>query len=273
MNIFVVILHFGSITVTKNCIESLKKNDTFPKTIVVVNNTPDAIAEILSKNVLVINNKKNLGFAKGVNKGIAYALKHKATHVLLLNNDTLIAKPIMKSLITSLDSVNGIAGPSIRFIKNKKIVFDIGGKINTIFFRTSHKEVEKITNRLIREVAYVSGCCMMIKKEVFKKIGLFDESFFLYYEDADFCLRAKKAGFTTVLVPSVIIDHTLSASKGKVSSFTIYYLLKSGVSFGKKYAKTPVQIFANRLFLLFQALLFIKANPKASVSVIRALLS
>lgn len=226
MKLFVVIIHFGNIETTKKCIGSLMKNDKFPKTITVVNNTTDSIEKKLSKKVIILNSNKNLGFAKGVNKGISYALKHGATHVMLLNNDAEIVRPFIEKLTDQFGNKHiGIVGPAISFKKNGKTLFDIGGKINKLFLRTSHKEVQKIQDKKSKAVDYVSGCCMVIKKEVFKKIGLFDESFFLYYEDADFCLRAKKTGFATYIVPSVVIHHLLSASKGAVSSFTIYHYL------------------------------------------------
>jgi GT2 family glycosyltransferase len=113
---------------------------------------------------------------------------------------------------------------------------------------------------------------MMIRTDVFKKIGLFDEEFFLYYEDVDFCLRAKKAGFGVEVVPSSIIHHVLSQSAGPTSSFTLYHLTRSAVIFGKKYYGGWKNI-SNRLFLLFQSLAFLRANPQAAVAIMRGLLA
>ena len=90
---------------------------------------------------------------------------------------------------------------------------------------------------------------MMIKKDVFKKVGFFDASFFLYYEDADFCLRAKEKGFLTKVNPAFVMYHSLSASVGKMSKLAIYHLLRSGIYFGKKHAKNSLQKVAHKFFI------------------------
>ena len=273
MKLFVVILHYGKIEVTKKCLESLRKNEPFPKTIIVVNNTEEKIKSKLPRHTIVIDNNKNLGFAKGVNIGIAEALSQKADYILLLNNDAVIRKHFIEKLLSGFGKSVGIVGPAIQFHKSGKTLFDIGGMINTLFFRTSHEEVERITDVSSKIVDYVSGCCMLVKKEVFKKAGFFDGSFFLYYEDADFCLRARKAGFTTMVIPSAVISHALSASKGKTSPFTIYHLLRSGILFGRKYAESLQQKIANKIFILAQTILFLRANPNAATVIVKALLS
>src|SRR5579872_3405430 len=198
MKVFIVILHFGDVAVTKKCIESLYAHETYPFSLIVVDNTGEKIPkrQFNRKNVTLITNKKNLGFAGGVNGGIAYALSKKAEAIYLLNNDTIIKKPILKMLLQTLqEKTVGIVGPSLRFKKDKQTLFDIGGKINHLFLRTSHQEVKKIKDTTPRVVEYISGCCMVIKKQVFTDAGFFDEKFFLYYEDADFCLRAGKKGY------------------------------------------------------------------------------
>ncbi len=275
MKVFIIILHFGDIQITQECVASLYKNEKYPFTIVIVNNMPAIYTPntFSKRSVVVINNKKNLGFSGGVNVGIRYALKNKAEAICLLNNDTHIQKPFLQTLLVALqDKSVGIVGPAIEFKKNKKRLFDIGGKINKLFFRTSHTEVSKITTKVAHQVEYVSGCCMLIKKDVFAKSGLFDEKFFLYYEDTDFCLRAKKNGLFSVVVPSVVIQHELSKSAGKMSQLAIFHLVRSSIIFGKKYAKTPFQKLANRIFILFQCVLFFKANPHAGIGIAKALL-
>lgn len=275
MNVYVIIIHFGDPQVTRSCIEQLLKYETYPFTLLVVNNTLDTfqVKKSTKRKVIVMDNKKNLGFAGGVNVGIRYALKKHADIVCLLNNDTYFEKPFLGKLVKGLSIPSiGIVGPSIRFKKNGKQIFDMGGKLNTWFLRTSHEEVERITSLQTKNVTYVSGCCMMIKKSVFETIGLFDESFFLYFEDVDFCLRAKEKGFITQIVPSAIIGHLLSESVGNMSKLSIQYLLKSAIIFGKKYSKNPIQKILNKLFILFQSLLFLKANPDSGLVIARILL-
>lgn len=263
MNIFIVIVHYGNIQTTVQCINTLQRNEKYLKKVVIVNNTLDAIKKYIPKDIVVINNKRNVGFAKGVNIGIQYSLQKKADAVCLLNNDTIIQQPFLKKLqhVIRNDPHIGIVGPAIEFEREKKKVFDIGGHINKIFLNTWHTEVSNITSMQSHDADYVSGCCMLIKKEVFEKIGFFDEHFFLYYEDVDFCLRAKEKDFGVVVVSSTVIQHALSAVVGKMSKIAIYSLTKSSIYFGKKYAKHGIVKYLNRLFILYQSFVFFVKSP------------
>lgn len=264
MKVAIIILHFGDLKVTKNCIKSLHKYEKKTVDIIVVNNMSTTFSsDDFSKNAVhVINNKKNVGFAAGVNVGIRYALKKNYDAIVLLNNDTYLQKPLFDVLTYELClSSIGIVAPAIRFKKNNHVLYDLGGKINMLTFRTSHEEVVKIRNKNPKSVEYVSGCCMMIKKNVFKKIGLFDENFFLYYEDADFCIRARRNGFAVQVVPSVVIDHELSKSTGKLSKIAIYNLTRSLIYFGKKYCNSGIKKYAQRIFVLYQSFVFFVKSP------------
>ncbi|HYK08736.1 MAG TPA: glycosyltransferase family 2 protein [Candidatus Eisenbacteria bacterium] len=275
MKISIIVLHFGNIKTTQLCIQSLYQVEKHPFSLIVVNNTETLYAakDFTRKKITILNNKKNLGFAAGVNVGIRFALHKKADVVCLLNNDTCITKPILAQLSSHFKTKDvGIVGPAIEFVKDNTTLYDIGGKVQPFFLRTVHEEVKKIKNKNSKDVTYISGCCMLIRKEVFTKIGLFDESFFLYYEDADFCLRSRENLFRVVVDPAVVIHHELSKSAGKLSPFTIYNLLRSNITFGNKYAKNIVQKVAQRLFVLFQAAVFVKANPRAGIVIGKALL-
>lgn len=257
--IFIIILHFGDITVTQECIKSLLENETAAFEIIVVNNDKQKLFKQTfenAKNITVINNVENVGFAAGVNIGIKYALSKKADYILLLNNDTSIEKPFLQTLTVFLENNKhaGIVGPAIEFHKDGKTIYDLGGNINKLLGRTSHTEVEKIENVQPGQTTYVTGACMMIKKEVFEKAGFFDERFFLYYEDVDFCLRAEEKGFASFVLPSVVITHSLSKTIGKVSKLAIYHQTKSAVLFGSKWCKKSRVL--NLLFIFAQSCLF-----------------
>jgi hypothetical protein len=255
--------------VTQKCIDSLSKHDKDFEEIILINNDGNITVaksqfNLKNKRIHIINNSNNIGFAAGVNIGIHYALAQKAEYVFLLNNDTIIAEDFLEKMIGVFQKENtiGIMGPAIAFHKNQKTVYDLGGKVNTVFGRTHHDEVEQISNTDVKIVKYISGCCMLIKKEVFATIGFFDERFFLYYEDVDFCLRAKQKGFLSAVLPTVTIYHELSKTVGKVSPFAVYYQTKSGVLFGKKYCKTPL---FNQSFLLLQSCLFFLKKREAGL--------
>lgn len=277
MRLFIIILHFGDNRVTTKCVSSLINYEGNYEEIVIVDNDEDLGFKIYDsrfKNqiVKIIKNKKNLGYAGGMNVGIRYALSKKATHILLLNNDTVIEKEFLIPLLKFLEKEKqvGIVAPAIKFQRNKKTIYDLGGKVNLVFGKTSHCEVGKITSYSPQLVDYVSGCCMLIKREVLEKIGLFDERFFLYYEDVNFCLRAKEVGFTTYILPSVSIFHNLSKTVGKNSSLAIYYQTKSALIFGEKRIKNKP---LNRLFIFFQSLILIFKNPSTGISAFKAIFS
>lgn len=259
MKIAVIILHYGDREITKTCIASLQRHETFPYELIVVNNMPEVMSPAMfsKKKIIVINNKKNLGFSGGVNIGIQYALRKKYDAVLLLNNDTTIVKPFLSELADNLYGCIGIAAPAIRFKKDNHVLYDLGGKVNMWTSQTSHREVQKIASKKPVDVMYVSGCCMLITKDVFKKNGLFDERFFLYYEDVDFCLRARQKGFGIIVAPSVTINHALSASAGKMSNIAIYHLTKSLILFGKKYFNSGIKKYVHRVFVLYQSFVFL----------------
>ena len=179
------------------------------------------------KEVLVIDNsKKNLGFAKGMNVGIRRAIKNGAEAVLLLNQDTVVEKNFLASL---LENSADIVGPVIKFKRHGRWIYDFGGKINWWLGRTKHLEVLGIKYQ-VSSIDYVSGCAMMIKRPVLEKIGLLDERYFLYFEDADFCLRAKKAGFKVAVEPKSLIFHKLTEGRKKPLKQRLH-LLKSNLIF------------------------------------------
>lgn len=195
---------------------------------------------------IINNNKKNLGFAKSANIGIRYALEKGADRVLLLNPDTIIERGFLEEL---LDNQNDIVAPVIKFKRNNKWVYDFGGKVNWWIGRTWHKELEETRSLAafgMTNVDYLSGCCMLVKRQVFEKIGLFDERFFLYFEDADFCIRAKRAGFQIAAEPKSEIVHQLI--EGKKRSFSKkYHLWRSNFIFINKYL--GIKIFLGYLYL------------------------
>lgn len=276
MKIFIVILHIGDLQITKNCIASLEKNEKYYGEIVLVNNDRTTITpnDLPYKHIAIINNKKNLGFAGGVNRGIVYSLKHKADAILLLNNDTYIKKPfllVLRAVFKQYPTV-GIVGPAICFKKNRQTVYDIGGSINMWTGRTRHTEVRAIKGNAARFVTYVSGAAMCIKREVFEKIGLFDEHFFLYYEDADFCLRAKEKGFLVAVDPTSVIYHLLSKTIGKVNPFAVYHQTRSAVVFGRKYMCEFPKNLIHTLFLFGQTGKITLKHPRAGISGWKAML-
>jgi len=176
---------------------------------------------------IVVKNDAGHSFSSAVNRGIEKAFKKGCQQVLVLNPDTKLKKGFLKPLEKVLDRKNvGIVAPVIKHPEG----FDHGGRINWRLGRPSHINKGKIVLKKPAEREFVSGACMLIKKEVFDQIGLFDEDFFLYFEDVDFCIRAKQAGFKTLINPRTVINHQTSPASYKSWRKT-YYLLQSNFRF------------------------------------------
>ncbi|MBI5452414.1 glycosyltransferase family 2 protein [Candidatus Gottesmanbacteria bacterium] len=263
MTIYIIVLHYKNIEDTISCLESiakLKKDNLQIKVILVNNNSTSEESPPLAgppSEVITIKNPRNLGFAAGVNVGIREALKNKQTDcVLILNNDTILPPHLLTEL---LKAPGDITAPVIKFQWNEKWVYDFGGKVNWWTGRTTHIESTnqpspsrshfatpgRWPHGLLpgeKSIDYVSGCCMLVKRKVFEKIGLFDEKYFFYFEDADFCIRAKKAGFKVTVNPNVNIYHKLGGSVGRWTNKAIFYNLLCNFIFISKHLgwKRPI---------------------------------
>jgi len=227
---YAVVLNLNGGRDVLECLESLENEKA--KILVVDNGSTDgSVVEIRKKfsRVKIIENKKNLGFTAGNNIGIRYALKQGAEAILLLNHDTVVEKGFLESL---LENPADIVGPVIKFKRKGKIIYDHGGKVDRIFGRNYHLELGKIGKT--KEIDYVSGCAILIRRPVFKKIGLLDEAYFIFYEDADFCLKARRAGFKIAVEPKSLIFHKLSEGKKKPWRMH-FHLLKSNFIFVNRY--------------------------------------
>jgi hypothetical protein len=238
--VFVIILNYNGKDTIKSCLDSVFCCD-YPnfEVVVVDNDSKDGSLE-LAKNLYskfhFIKNEKNIGFSGGNNIGIRFALEKIADYVFLLNNDATLEKDTLSKLIASAEKEKaGIFSPLIYACDNK--IWYSGGIIKWAQMRNVHaSQLPKGDDPY--STAYVTGCAMLVKKEVFKKIGLFSEDYFLYYEDADFCVRAKKEGFDSMVVPTAKITH-FEKSELDLSN-KIYWLVLSGLIFFKK--NTPLYL-------------------------------
>lgn len=205
-----------------------------PKIIAVVVAFKSELQPLGVETLIVDNNKINRGFAKGANLGIKKALVKGATKILLINPDVDITKEEISKLA---ENNADIVSPVLKFERNGKTVLDYGGKVNWLLGRTTHNENKR------GKIDYVSGACILISSKVFEKIGLFDEKFFMYFEDVDFCLRAKAAGFNVSVDKNIVVDHQISEHKYSEDNLKKSYVLASNKYFMQKwlpwYSKLP----------------------------------
>ena len=240
--VFIIILNYNGADVLPACLDSVYKLNYPNKEVVVVdNNSSDNSFEEARKkfrNFHFIKNSHNAGFASGNNVAIKWALEKMADYIFLLNNDTIIKGDALIKMVNIMERSTelGIISPTIYQEKSKRIWF-AGGKINWLKMRTEHKknknncEIIDKNKTLLLNTDYITGCAMLIRKNVFSEIGLFDEKFFLYYEDADFSYRAKQEGFNLGVASQATVFHFEKSTKNPNK---IYWLVLSGILFFKK---------------------------------------
>lgn len=236
--VFIIILNYNGKDVLKDTLESVYKLNYPNYQVVVVDNdsTDESFedARFTYGKFNFIKNSHNIGFAAGNNVAIKWSLEKMADYIFLLNNDAIIEKNCLLTLIGEAEknSKVGILSPIIYKEDNKQVWFS-GGKINWIKMRAEH-------TISIKETQYITGCAMLIRKEVFKKIGLLDEKFFLYYEDVDFSFRARQNGFKLKIVPQAKVFHFEKSSKNLNK---IYYLVLSAILFFRKNSNFILKIY------------------------------
>lgn len=237
--IAIITVNYNNLAATLACIRSFTKtNNLHELRFYVVNNGCTDDSEVLIaknlKSATIINSKVNLGFSGGNNLGINKAIMDGCTHILLINNDAeIISENFFDQLLSSPYDITS----AIIVSKNKS---DYGGIVDWYFGKNTHRYNQG-------EIDYVSGACLFAKAEVFKKVGELDERFFLYYEDVDYCLRAKKLGYTIGVNSNVRIKHQLSASTNKLGRKKTLILAQSHLLFCFKH----LSLLALPLYLSF----------------------
>ena len=247
----VIIVNWKKYDFTLKCIDSVL-NSSFKnfKIILIDNEYQKGVFDELKKNekIHIIKNEKNEGFARANNQGIKYSIKNGFDYVLLLNNDTVIKNDLLYLLMKHSNTFNQkIIQPLILNYDRSKI-WNAGGTINNFFgtFKTLNKgESFKNfkSNRNLTE--WFTGCCVLIKTDVFKDIGYFDERFFAYYEDVDFSIRLKSKGYSVAMMNDSYLQHFESASskssnqnEGNLSSYVHYLNIRNHILLLKKHSKS-----------------------------------
>jgi len=229
----IIILNWNGKDFLNKCLTSIITNTDYKdyEIIVVDNGSVDGSIQLVEKNfpnVKLIKNHKNLGFSKGNNIGVRNS---KGDYMLILNNDTeMVDKNWLNNAINlfETDEKIGVIGCKLLYPDGK--LQHAGGKINFLNPHfSSHigigKNPDKVSYNRFYEVDYITAAAMFLKKELVKKIGLFDDIFSpIYYEDSDFCIRARRAGYKVIYAPNIKIIHHESPSKKQHENNYINYI-------------------------------------------------
>ena len=275
--VFVTILNYNGNKDTRNCLNSLEELNIadFELNVVVVDNASrekfNEDKKYQKFNLKIIRSEENLGFSGGQNLGIKFALDNGADYVVILNNDVILDKNLIIELLKTFDEKDcGIVSPKIYFAKGHefhkdrykqdeqgRVIWYAGGQVdwqNVIASHIGVDEVDKGQYSSVEEIDFASGCCELIKREVFGKAGFFDDRYFLYYEDNDLSQRVKKQGFKIYYQPKAILWHLNAGSAGgSGSSLQDYYITRNRLLFGFSYAtlRTKIALFRESLKNIF----------------------
>jgi hypothetical protein len=243
----IIIVNYNGEEYTNSCIRSIFKSSYQNYLIVVIDNAStdnsvQLLEEEFNNKIILIKNEDNLGFSGANNIGIKYALKNGCEYVLLLNNDTETDKDLMKNMVdASIKNNNAIISPKIYYYDEPKKIWAAGGCLTWkkgLSFHYGFNEIDRGQFEVRKEINFATGCCILIHKSVFEKIGFLAEEYFLYFEDTDFCVRAKRAGIKILYEPSAKLWHKVSSTTGgEESIITLYYGNRNRLYLNNKFNK------------------------------------
>jgi GT2 family glycosyltransferase len=221
--IYIVILTWNGIKYLPKLFSSLGNLDFDEKQLKIVvidSGSTDGSREYLEKldDVHLIKLDKNLGFVKGNNLGMQYALDNGAEYVVLLNQDIEVEEDFLNNLIRTAESNEkiGIIQPLMMYYNNREEINSKGNLLHYLGYGYCEGNHEKVTgDEKTKEIEYASAAAVMYKAKILKEIGLFDENIFSYHEDSEICLRAKLRGYISYLEPKSIVYHDYVFPTGK----------------------------------------------------------
>ena len=246
-----VVLNYQTPDQTYLAVRSLQSSFERPGDILVVDNhSRDGSAEILRASlsgVRLIEAAENLGFAGGCNIGIRMALESGARFVLLMNSDAVIAPDALGHLLRAMERRGslGIAAPVLLSREEPDHVSSAGIFFSSRTGRMRHRGAGRRFSALesdpLRTVDAASGCVMLIRREVFDKVGLLDEEYFFSFEDIEFCMRARRAGFETVCVQDARVYHEGGRTIGRRSPRRVYFATRNHLRLAAATGASPTR--------------------------------
>lgn len=235
----VIVLNWNQPDHTMACVQSvLRANHQNRITVLVIDNgsSDDSVNRIRAgfRDVLVIETGANLGYAGGNNIGIRHALFGGSEAICILNNDVIVDPTFLDPLLTMLQKQPevGIVTPLIGERTEKGAqVWALGSTINwntaAVTRNCAGEPIAHWRNQPPFEVDVASGAAMLVRREVLQQVGLMDEEFFLYFEEVDWSLAVRQAGYRILAVPASLVWHDVSATLGATSPVIDYYMLRN----------------------------------------------
>jgi hypothetical protein len=249
--VFTIVLNWNGKSDTLTCIESLQKQ-THPTTVICVDNGSgdDSAAAIRARfpAITLIETGANLGYAGGNNVGIRHALASDADFIFVLNNDITLEPNCIEVLVNECAAHPEIdaAAPKSVFSNEPHIIYFAGGHISADghTHHIGYGDVNKPEYDVASPTEWITGCALFVRRETFERVGLFDERFFLLFEDSDWSLHARHAGCQLHYLPAARVRHAGSASfGGKRSPLYQYYRTRNSLLWIERHFTFPKCIY------------------------------
>ncbi len=280
-----IVVNWNAREDTRECLASLARSSHRElDTILMDNASSDGSVEYLRglfPDVTLVSNSSNEGFARASNAGMKLALDRGADYVFLFNNDAVADERAVERLVAAMEESTevGLAGPKIFYFSKKDVIWSAGGEVSFWKGMTRHLGIRRQDSPEFsrrRDVDYLTGCALMARRELVERVGMLDTSYRMYGEDADWCLRARRAGYRVEYVPDALAWHKVSLSSGgEFSPSKIYNKTMSNVLLFRRHARPyhwltiPFYAAGYMLWLLLRGLL--RGDVKLAGAVLRAL--
>lgn len=242
-----VVLNYRSTEDTVRCVDSLRTSSQLDQLVVVVDNDEDgpATTELRSRvgnGVDVLCTGDNLGYAAGNNIGIRHVLARRPDFVWILNPDAEVEPETLERLLAAVEEHPdiGVVGPRILHGESRppRIWFD-GGVVDAArwgatWHRHAGRPEATVPPTGPVDVDYVTGASMLVRRAVLDRVGLIPEHYFLYFEETEFCLRVREAGWRTMVDPRARMHHHKRSSGAVPTPYYLYYMTRNRMHFAQR---------------------------------------
>ena len=261
--VYIVLLNFNSYEDTSDCLSSIRDCSYKNLSVIVIDNASkdDSLHRLREQfdECIFIESKNNLGFAGGCNLGLKYALENGCDYALLLNNDTVVKPDFVEHLIEIAEQKDnvGLVGGKIYFHGSSDRVWDAGGKAKLWKGQCTRIVPEKSNISIIneeRKVDFVTGCLMLIPRQVLLQVGFLPECYFFGVEEWDYGFSVRKSGYDLWYTPKALIWHKVGGSHSDINPVFYYNFLRGRMLFMKRNAKKETYFLWMLIFAIYSFL-------------------
>ncbi len=224
--LYIITVFYNSRGCISPFLQCLADQDFHEWNLVVIDNastdgTPNLLDTVVDSRITTVRNLTNLGFSKAVNQALRMAFRQGGELMIIINNDVWFPPDFLSQLITAHRELQAdVIVPRIMRLDRPNEAWYAGGHLDYGWvFKNVHEPYNPENSSRVRTVEFASGCCLGLSRRVLTTVGLFDESFFVYWEDTDYCIRLKDHGFPIYYFSDIVMMHEGGhASGGELSA-------------------------------------------------------